>query len=286
MTNLFSGAPGASAAAPPVPGAHLQPQVERNLEAARAVVSEMAELLDGLPSTEVAVPRSEWTVGEHGAHIAFANIGFGMFAMGLEYPHGDGTRSGLAEANDVALIGFPERDGSALAAHLRQAMQTFARAVGGAPADQQCPSPLGVMPLGTLTSYFLIHNLMHGCAISAGLNRDFPFRPGHLELVWPLLFAKLPSFVDPAVARGVSGRARVRVRGGFEAVFVMDGSDLELPSSTTGPVDCEVEAEPLHFFLVMIKLLSVNEAVQLGQMSVSGSDPELFSRIMNAIDVP
>ncbi|HEX2052295.1 MAG TPA: hypothetical protein VHJ78_01035 [Actinomycetota bacterium] len=279
--------PGTTEASRTMPNPHPGPeQVYQNTEAARSVVNKMADMLEGLPSTDIAVPRSEWTVGEHGAHIAFANIGFGMFAMGLEYPHGDGTRAGLAEANDIALVGFPERDGMALAQHLRTAVETFIAAVRAASPDEEVPSPLGWMPRGTLSSYFLIHNLMHGCAISSGLNKDFPFEPQHLQLVWPLIVHAFPSFVRADAARGVTGTVRVSAPGAFEGAFQMESSQLTVLPAPTGPVDCLVESEPTHLFLVMIKILTVQEAVDLGHMKVSGANPELFGRMMNAIEVP
>ena len=260
-------------------------EVDRTTDAAREVVLKVADMLDGLETTDIPVPRSEWTVGEQGAHIAFANIGFGMFAMGLDYPHGDGTRDGLAEANDVALIGFPERDGTALAEHLRIGITNFMRAVDAGSIHQECPSPLGNMPLSTLTSYFLIHNLMHGCAIASGLVEDFPFKAAHLEMIWPLVIHAFPSFVNPSASEGVAGSAQIVV-GDFEAVFKMENGELSVLPGDAGPVDCVVVAEPTHFFLTLVQILTVPETIELGQMKVSGSNPDLFARIMNALDIP
>lgn len=259
--------------------------VDRTTDAAREVVLKVADMLDGLETTDIPVPRSEWTVGEQGAHIAFANIGFGMFAMGLEYPHGDGTKDGLAEANDIALIGFPERDGTALAEHLRMGIENFQRAVDAGSIHQECPSPLGTMPLSTLTSYFLIHNLMHGCAIASGLVEDFPFRARHLEMIWPLVIHAFPSFVNPSASQGVSGSAQMVV-GDFQAVFRMENGELAVLPGDTAPVDCVVEAEPTHFFLTLVQILTVPETIELGHMKVSGANPGLFARIMNALDIP
>ncbi len=260
-------------------------EVDRNTEAAREVVLKIADMLDGLEDTDIPVPRSEWTVGEQGAHIAFTNIGFGMFAMGLEYPYGDGTKDGLAEANDIGLMSFPERDGTALAQHLRVGVHNFISAVSTSSVHQVCDSPLGAMPLGTLTSYFLIHNLMHGCAISFGLVEHFPFKAEHLEMVWPLVQHAFPNWVNPSTSEGVTGSAQVVV-GDFEAVFRMENSELSVLPGDATPVDCVVEAEPTHFFFVLVKILTVQEAIDLGHMKVSGTDPDLFARIMNALDVP
>lgn len=261
-------------------------QVAQNSEAARVVVLKVADMLDGLADTAIPVPRSEWNVGEQGAHIAFANIGFGMYAMGLEYPYSDGTQAGLAEENEVSLIGFPERDGTALAQHLRTAVDNFIGAVKAGDPDQEVSTPLGKMPRGTLSSYFLIHNLMHGCAISSALNHDFPVQPEHLPMLWPLITAKFNQFVNPSAGRGVAGAVHVSVPGYLETTFRMEDSQLTILPGFQGAADCRVEAEPTHFFLVMIKLLSVPEAIDLGHIKTSGANPLLFGRIMNAVDVP
>lgn len=261
-------------------------QVAQNSEAAREVVLKVADMLDGLADTAIPVPRSEWNVGEQGAHIAFANIGFSMFAMGLEYPYSDGTQAGLAEENEVSLIGFPERDGTALAQHLRTAVDNFIGAVKSGDPDQEVSTPLGKMPRGTLSSYFLIHNLMHGCAISSALNQDFPVRPEHLPMLWPLVTAKFNQFVNLRASRGVAGTAHVSVPGYLETTFRMEDSLLTILPGFQGTADCLVEADPTHFFLVIIKLLSVPEAIDLGYIKTSGANPFLFGRIMNAVDVP
>ncbi|HEU4868880.1 MAG TPA: hypothetical protein VFV09_14300 [Actinomycetota bacterium] len=261
-------------------------EVIRNTEAAREVVLKMADMLDGLSDTSIPVPRSEWNVGEHGAHIAFANIGFGMFAMGLEYPYSDGTQAGLAEENEVSLIGFPEREGSALAQHLRSGIDNFIGTARAGDPDQVVSTPLGKMPLGTLSSYFLIHNLMHGCAISSALNHDFPVEPEHLPMLWPLVVAKFNQFVNLRASRGVEGTVHVSVPGYLETTFKMENSYLTILPGAEGTADCRVEADATHFFLVLIKLLSVPEAIDLGYVKTSGSNPFLFGRIMNAVDVP
>ncbi|MEX2586778.1 MAG: hypothetical protein WD602_02120 [Actinomycetota bacterium] len=260
--------------------------VDLILAAARKVIEHTAAILDGLADTAVMVPRSEWSVGEHGAHIAFTNIGFGMFALGVDYPYGDGTAAGLAEANEVSLAGFPERDGTALAEQLRQGMETFAQVAGNAAVDQLCPSPLGTMPLGVLSSYFLTHNLMHACAISAGLNRDFPVHADHLPLVWPMAIHTLPNFVNATAMQGVSGCVRLSSAGGFEAIMEVQDGQLSILPAPTGEVDCYVEGDPVHLFLVLIKMLTADEAVDLGHLEVSGSQPELFARVMSALELP
>src|SRR5918992_5746368 len=121
-------------------------EMERIAAAAHATVEELAEMIGKLEDTGVPIPRSEWTVGEAGAHLAFAAIGFSLFARGLYYPYGDGTPQGLAGANEEALYGFAERGGPELAAHLREGTRNFLAEVATRPPDQTCHSPLGEMP--------------------------------------------------------------------------------------------------------------------------------------------
>lgn len=283
MTYDLSTVPGAVRMPSRVPGPE---EIRQITGAARKVVGEIAGMLEALSDTRIVVPRSEWTVGEQGAHLAFTNIGFGLFAMGLEYPYGDGTKGSLAEENETSLMGFSERGGPALAEQMKQATETFITMVEAAPPDRDCFSPLGRMPLGTLTSYFLVHNLMHGCAISSGLNHSFPFKPEHMPMVWPMVLNSFSGFVNKSACKGISGCVHLKVIGGFDSFFEMRNSELNVLDAPTGPVDCVVTAEPVHLFLTLIKMLSAAEGVELGELIVSGTDPGLFERIMNAVDVP
>jgi hypothetical protein len=127
---------------------------------------------------------------------------------------------------------------------------------------------------------------MHGCAISSALNHDFPVEPEHLEMLWPLVVAKYNQFVNLRSSKGVEGTVHVSVPGYLETTFKMENSYLTILPGAEGTADCRVEADPTHFFLVLIKMLSVPEAIDLGYIKTSGSNPFLFGRIMNAVDVP
>ncbi len=78
-------------------------------DAIRDSAVEIAALLSGAADTGIAVPGSEWTVGEAAAHLAQANELMADIAAGRERRHGDGTPQGLAAANALALAGFAER---------------------------------------------------------------------------------------------------------------------------------------------------------------------------------
>lgn len=244
-------------------------------------------MLANLDDTAIPIPRSEWTVGETGAHLAFAAIGFSMFARGLFYPYGDGTPQSLADANETALMGFTERAGPELAHHLLEATRNFLAEVGTRSPDQSCPSPLGEMPLGTLTSYFLAHNLMHGCAMSAALNEDFVFRAEHLPYVWPFLrYALEGPMIDPEALGDTSACVQVRVPDAFDFAISFSNREAKLLRSPPASVDCTIEVDAVHLFLILTKMLSVQEVIDLGRLTVSGPDPGLAVRFMDFFFIP
>lgn len=255
--------------------------------AARSAVSEVAQMIAGAADTAVAIPRSEWTVGETGAHLAFANIGWGLFARGLEYPYGDGTPSGLAEANEISLMSFPERDGPQLAKRMLEGARGFFAELEVRPADQLCPTPLGRMTLGTLTSYLMVHNLMHGCAVSAALNKQFPAGAGQLEPMWPFVRWCLEGpLVDRSAIKGISACVQVDVQGSFSFAFEIQNEQVRIVASPAMAVDCRMDAEPVHLFLVLIKMLTMAEAVALGKIAVYGDRPETGLNLMSFFHIP
>jgi len=268
----------------PIPGAD---ETRRIAEASKVTVDELAGMIGSLEDTSIPIPRSEWTVGETGAHLAYAAIGFSMFARGLFYPHGDGTPQSLADANEIGLMGFPERGGPELAGHLLEGTRNFLAEVEVRPSDQICHSPVGQLPLGTLTSYFLTHNLMHGCAVSAALSEDFVFRAEHMPHVWPFIcYAFQGPLVDRDALEGVSARVKVSLTDAFDFAITFGNGEAALSLEAGGPADCQLEVDAVHFFLVLIKLLSVQEAVDLGKLTISGANPELGLRFMDFFYVP
>lgn len=254
---------------------------------AEVTVRELAEMIGGLAGTSIPVPRSEWTVGETGSHLAYAAIGWSIFARGLHYPHGDGTPQSFAEANEVGLMGFPERGGPQLAGHLLEGTKNFLAEVAVRPSDQPCFSPLGELSLGELTSYFLAHNLMHGCAVSVALGKDFLFRPEHLAQIWPFIrYAFQGHLVESAIFENLAVCVHFSVTDAFDFGVRFENGVVTIDPGNGLPADCHIEVDALHFFLVMIKMLTVREAVDLGRLTVSGPNPELAFKFTDFFFVP
>src|SRR5713226_5378411 len=111
--------------------------------AAESIAGRVAGMVRGLPDMNLPIPNSEWTVGEAAAHLAFTTLGMAMMARGLVIPYGDGTREGLALANEVALEGFSERDGAVLADRMVEATAMLFDEAAAQPPDRICTTPMG-----------------------------------------------------------------------------------------------------------------------------------------------
>ncbi|MGH2721353.1 MAG: maleylpyruvate isomerase N-terminal domain-containing protein [Actinomycetota bacterium] len=255
-------------------------------QAARAVAGRVAAMVRDLPDTDIPIPRSEWTVGEAAAHLSYANLGMAMMARGLAIPHGDGTQAGLAEANDAALEGDPLRDGPGLAARLVEGARLFFEEVAAQPPGSMCPTPMGEMEIGIFSSYLLMHQLMHGCAIASALGEPYPFEARHLGLVWPFVQYVLPLLVNER-AGGLDACVELRLRdGSFGFALMFDGGGLTAARAPTRPVDCTLTADPLPGFLTLVRILPLEAAVADGSVTMSGPRPDLGLRLPELFDMP
>lgn len=255
-------------------------------QAAETVAARIADMIRDLRDPTVPIPRSEWTVGEAAAHLAFANLGMAMMARGLEVPYGDGTREGLAEANAVSLEGFGERRLRVLADKIVDgARMVFAEAAAQSP-DRVCFTPMGPMDVGALTSYLLVHQSMHGAAIAAALGAPWPFDPEHVELMWPFIAHAAPRMLSPEGAAGLSARFELHFGKVLTLAVRIDDGRLEMARSSSGPVDCHLAADPQTLFLVLIKVVPTEEALERGDLAVTGPRAELGPRLVDLLSVP
>ena len=255
-------------------------------DATRRVVHHIGGSVGPLLDTAIAIPGSEWTVGETAAHLTYTTIGMAMMAKGIAVPHGNGTPQGFAEANTLSLQGFAERDGAVLAAHLEQAAESALRQLAVAPADLICPTPFGELNPATLVCYLLTHNLMHGCAIAIALDAPTPFQAAYLELLRPFYVHVLARVVDDDTTRGLTACVEFRAGDDFSIGISFDAGKLTVSRFAPRPPDALIESDPYTFFLMATKMITVTEAIAQGAARVSGTKPELGSTVMNLFQVP
>jgi uncharacterized protein (TIGR03083 family) len=255
-------------------------------QAAETIAGRVAAMVRDLPDASIPIPHSEWRVSEAAAHLAYANLGMAMMARGLAIPHGDGTREGLAVANEVALEGYTERDGAVLADQMVAAARMLFDEARAQPPDRICPTPMGPMPVETLTSYLMVHEAMHGSAIATALGAPWPFDPDHVPLMWPFISYVMPRVVDRVQAAGVSACYELHFGDVFTCAVMIDDGSVEVTSTPSRPPDCIVSGDAHSLFLVIVKVFTMEGAVEAGDLQLSGPHPELGLRMADFFNIP
>jgi len=243
-------------------------------------------MIRDLPDTAIPIPRSEWTVGDAAAHLAFTNLGLAMMARGLQIPYGDGTREGLADANEVALEGFGERDAGVLAKKIVDGARMVFVEAAAQPPDRVCFTPMGPMDVDGLTSYLLVHQVMHGSAIATALGAPWPFQPDDVELMWPFIAHVVPRVVRPEASAGLTACFELHFGEGFGFAVMFDDGELTLARSPSRPVECRLSADPQTLLLVLVKILTAEEAFEGGDLTISGPRAELGTTLIDLFNIP
>jgi Mycothiol maleylpyruvate isomerase N-terminal domain len=255
-------------------------------QAAETIAGRVAAMVRDLPDASIQIPHSQWSVSEAAAHLAYANLGMAMMARGMEIPHGDGTRDGLAEANKVALEGFTERDGAVLADRMVAGARMVFDEAAAQPPDRVCPTPMGPMPVATLISYLLVHEAMHGSAIATAVGAPWPFDPEHVALMWPFMSYVLPRVADVGQVAGLTACFELRFGDALHCALMVDDGAVTMSLTPARPPDCIVAGDAQSLFLVIVRVLTMQGAVESADLRLSGPSPELGLRMPDLFNVP
>ncbi|MGW7237747.1 maleylpyruvate isomerase family mycothiol-dependent enzyme [Streptomyces sp. NPDC054804] len=256
-------------------------------QAIRQAGDDIAAVLDGVADTGVAVPGSQWTVGEAAAHLALANGLMADLALGTERPYGDGTPQSLAAANAESLAVFGERRAEPLAAMITE---QAARCVDAlvTTADGPAPvTPLGRMDRSVLASYLLTHMLGHGYDLARALRRPHMIDAERVALCMPFMLSVMPTVADAAAVAGMSARYTIRLRGGGGAfgVTLTDGAVQVTPGPQDRP-DCTILIDPVAFLLIALGRRNPWLAMARGQILATGRKPWLAPRFPSLFVAP
>ncbi|MFG3304544.1 maleylpyruvate isomerase family mycothiol-dependent enzyme [Streptomyces wuyuanensis] len=264
-------------------------------DAIRDTAAEIAAMLSGAADTGIAVPGSEWTLGEAAAHLAQANELMADIAAGRERRHGDGTPQSLAAANALALAGFAERGAGPLAAMIVEQAEAFLGAVAARDAREDrepagtgepLHTPLGPMDLATLGSYLLTHMLGHGWDLARALCRPHMVDRRRVELTLPFLIAAMPRVLDASAAAGLTARYEIRLRGGAAfGVTLTDGRPVVEARPPERP-DCTILTEPVAFLLMALGRRGPWGAMARGGVLAWGRRPWLAPRFPTLFVAP
>lgn len=260
-------------------------------QAIRATAGDIAGLLRGAADTTVAVPGSEWTLGEAAAHLALANELMADLMLGRERPYGDGTPQSLAAANAQSLDAFPERRAAPLAAMIAEQADVFLDAASRATADRKADGPDIVTPLGPLdrdqfAAYLLTHMLGHGYDLARALGRPHMIDHERAVLCMPFMLRVMPRVTNTVTTTGVTARYTVRLpRGTAFGVALADGELSITPQPLDRP-DCTIRINPVTFLLIALGRGNAWQAVARGHITAWGRKPWLAPRFPTLFVAP
>jgi len=258
--------------------------------AIRDTAEEIAALLGRGADMGLAVPGSQWNVGEAAAHLALANELMADLAAGRPRSYGDGTPQSLTAANERALAEFGERGAKPLAAMIvAQAdacLKALTESVAEGVGEGVVVTPLGPMGRDVLGSYLLTHMLGHGYDLARALRRAHMIDRARVGLTLPFLITAMPRVTNTARTAGLSARYEIRLWGGGRfGVGVADGVvsvDVQPPSRP----DCTILIEPVTFLLMALGRRSQWSALAQGRILIWGRRPWLAPRFPALFTAP
>lgn len=259
--------------------------------AIRETAGDIATLLRGVDDTSVAVPDSQWTLGEAAAHLAQANELMADVAAGRERPYGDGTPQSLAAANAQALATFEERRAQPLASMIQEQADAFLDAVHRGASDENAAeaalvTPLGPMDRHVFASYLLTHMLGHGYDLARALKRPHMIDRERVELCMPFFLSVMPRVADPTAIADLAARYTIRLRGGPAfGVSLADRAVVVTPTPLER-ADCTILLEPVTFLLIALGRRNPWRAMAQGHILAWGRKPWLAPRFPTLFTAP
>lgn len=223
---------------------------------ARTMAGRVAGLLRPLADqTAIPVPNSQWTVGEHGAHLAFTKDLMARMVAGEPLTYADATREALAAKNLEVLGGFGERNGQVLAGLIEAAVDRFCSTAEVLPGDRVVGGPIGPIDVDTFTSYVLTHLMMHGEAVARALGQPSILDRQSVIGGVPFVRYVFEKFADPKTTAGLTAAYAVHLRGGPTFHVTFDRGRVTISDTRVRKVDCHISADPVAFFKVGIRLI-------------------------------
>ncbi|MFD8643713.1 maleylpyruvate isomerase family mycothiol-dependent enzyme [Streptomyces zaomyceticus] len=263
-------------------------------EAIRGTAGDIATVLRAAPGANGAhgpgaglpVPRSTWTLGEAAAHLAQANALMADLAAGRERPYGDGSPGSLAEANELALAAFAEREPGPLAEMITAEAEAFLASVEECDPDGLLSTPLGAMRPAVLGSYLLTHMLGHGYDLALAVGRPHMLDARRVDLTLPFMIEAMPRVTDRAAVAGLTARFAVRLRSGPSfGVLVTDG-EVEVTHEPPARPDCTILTEPVAFLLLGLGRVDPWPVIARGKALGWGRKPWLAPRFPRLFRAP
>lgn len=260
-----------------------------NARAALAAAGRRIEqLLRSAGDGRVQASRSEWTIGEVGAHMAVALRVFTQATRGQYHliepyiPETDRFPDRLAAVTAATLAMEPERDPAALAQLVSAEVQGFLSATAHLGGSEPVLTPWygkGVsLSMATATGMLLGEQLLHGYDIAKALKAPWPIDPDQARLVIAAVTSMMPLMGDPDRATDVKALYDLRVRGGPRFVVRVDKGAVSVQRPISERVDCHISADPVALALVAYGRINQWGPIAKGRLLAWGRRPHLALR--------
>jgi uncharacterized protein (TIGR03083 family) len=253
------------------------------------VADEVCSLVESAPDGGLAVPDSDWNVGEVAAHLAAGTEAYIRYVTGDDEPFvdvSDIAGGSLTHSNAARLQAEPERDLVALADRVRTASSALLEASSRRHHGDMVRWNGQPLALGDMLGVGLAEYLLHGRDIATALSRSWVIRPDDARLILASALPLLPLLVDPVTTAGVHARYDLRVRGGVSVTLIVGDGQLTVADADGQPVDCHVSADPGALLLVAYGRRSQWPAIFTGKLLAWGRKPWLGPRLVRYLVTP
>jgi uncharacterized protein (TIGR03083 family) len=258
----------------------------------RGAADRIASMLRSVDDTSVAVPGSDWTVGDVGAHVVLGNRLYRNLLAGGTSPFSgrdDFFTDGRARSrvNAELLKEYGERRGSALADLVVKETELMLQAASRLPATHSVRWHWVDLNITEFTCIGLLHDLEHGYDIAKALRRRHDISPEDARLALQGLVSVMPLFLDAKAAASLRACLQIRVRGGSRAWLVIEDGSASVHHTPPGrPVDCYVSADPVALLLVALGRVGQWGPIAAGRLVSWGRRPWLALRLTTLFPTP
>lgn len=246
----------------------------RACAAVESLAERLAAVLCDLPSAAAPVSAA-WTGRDAAAHLVSVGTLYAGLACGVSSPIQELTSAAVREFNAIRLADIAETEPGELAKGVAAAAAEFVHAVSGRPGTAPVRWHGGIpLQLAQLAGVLVGEFVLHGYDIAVAVDAAWPISPDHVALASSPARALLPFLVDPAASRGHTATYRVDLGpSGRSSVRFLDG--VVSGAGDEVPVDCEISADPVAFFLLRRGRLDRAAAIALGLLRYGGARPDL-----------
>jgi uncharacterized protein (TIGR03083 family) len=234
------------------------------------------DLLRSVPHSAAAIPGARWSVREAAVHLVNLAAVNTDVAVGLPSPRLSLGSEAVALDNDRRIADVPEADPEKLARLVAEAIDRFLDVTADRPGDQEVTFHCGLrINLASLACVELGEVALHGYDMASAVGFPWPIDPVHAQLILAGYGPCFGEVVNHERAQALTAGFAIELRDGpsFTVRFVEGVYSVEPPDS--GPVNCNISADPVAFLMVGSGRLSPRAAGALGLMTVSGDNPEL-----------